>query len=111
MSVIATLISDRPIRQMMVPVTTGVITRRSLLMHWLKAISTKAAQKLTPNSVARISSGVPPRALTMKPALRMALRKPKLVPCRQSSPEPIGPMRLAWTKVPRPETNSAMLTR
>jgi len=30
-------------------------------MHWLKAISTKAAQKLTPNSVARISSGVPPR--------------------------------------------------
>jgi len=26
---------------MMVPVTTGVITRRSLLMHWLKAISTK----------------------------------------------------------------------
>ncbi|MNV83760.1 hypothetical protein D3C71_1775830 [compost metagenome] len=105
------MISDRPIRQMMVPVTTGVITLRSLLMNWLKAISTKAAQKQMPNRVERISSSLPPRPLTMNPALRITLRKPKLVPCRHSRPEPIGPMRLAWTKVPRPETNSAMLTR
>ncbi|MNY19946.1 hypothetical protein D3C86_1534030 [compost metagenome] len=84
---------------------------RSLLMNWLKAISTKAAQKQMPNRVERISSSLPPRPLTMNPALRITLRKPKLVPCRHSSPEPIGPMRLAWTKVPRPETNSAMLTR
>ncbi|GEM_PF-5858700 len=111
MSVIETLISDSPIRLMMVPVTTGVMIRRSLSMHRLTAISTKAAQKLTPNSVARMSSGVPPRFLTIKPAARITLRKPKLVPCRQSMPAPIGPMRLAWMKVPMPETNSAMLTR
>ena len=95
----------------MVPVTTGVMTRRNLLMNWLKAISTKAAQKHTPKIVERISSSLPPRPLTINPALRITLRKPKLVPCRHSRPEPIGPMRLAWIKVPRPETNNAMLTR
>ena len=106
-----TLISDRPIRLMMVPVTTGVMIRRNLSIQRLTAISTNAAQKLTPNSVASISSGLPPRFLTMKPAARITLRKPKLVPCRQSMPAPIGPTRLAWIKVPIPETNSAMLTR
>ena len=45
MSVIATLISDRPIKVMMVPVTTGVISIRSLPMNWLSTTSMNAAKK------------------------------------------------------------------
>ena len=95
MSVIATFNSDRPIRVMIVPVTTGVISLRNLPMNWLRMTSTNAAQKHTPKIVERISSVPPPRFLTRKPALRITLRNEKLVPCRHSRPEPIGPKRLA----------------
>ncbi|MNL14534.1 hypothetical protein D3C87_1354790 [compost metagenome] len=95
MSVIATLISDSPISVMMVPVTTGVISIRSLPMNWLNTTSMNAAKKHTPKIVERISSVPPPRALTMKPALRITLMNEKLVPCRHSNPEPIGPKRRA----------------
>nr|GFC73866.1 hypothetical protein [Tanacetum cinerariifolium] len=106
MSVIA-----RPIKVMMVPVTTGVISLRSLPMNGLSATSTKAAQKHTPKMVDNISSVPPPRLFTRNPALRITLRNEKLVPCKHSSPEPMGPKRLAWTKVPKPDTNNAMLMR
>ncbi|MNP13900.1 hypothetical protein D3C76_1062000 [compost metagenome] len=111
MSVMATLISDKPIKVMIVPVTTGVISMRNLPMNWLNTTSMNAAKKHTPKMVERISSVPPPRALTMKPALRITLMNEKLVPCRHNRPEPTGPKRRAWTKVPRPETNSAMLIR
>ena len=80
MSVTATLISDKPIKVMMVPVTTGVISLRSLPMNWLSTTSINAAKKQMPKIVERISSVPPPRALTMKPALRITLIKEKLVP-------------------------------
>ena len=37
--------------------------------------------------------------------------KEKLVPCMQSSPVPIGPMRWHWMNVAMPETNSDIDTR
>ena len=111
MSVTATLISDKPIKVMMVPVTTGVISLRSLPMNWLSTTSINAAKKQMPKIVERISSVPPPRALTMNPALKITLIKEKLVPCRHNSPEPTGPKVRACTKVPSPDTNSAMLTR
>lgn len=46
--------------------------------------SMNAAKKHTPKMVERISSVPPPRALTMKPALRVTLMNEKLVPCRHN---------------------------
>ena len=61
--------------------------------------------------VASISSGPPPWPFTIKPAVRIAPKNAKLVPCTLSIPEPIGPIRLAWIKVATPETISDILIK
>ncbi len=68
------------------PVTVGVRIRRSLCMNWLSTISMMAPTRQRPKIIARISSEVPPRAFTAKPAVRMAPRKAKLVPAGSTAP-------------------------
>ncbi|KPW87951.1 hypothetical protein ALO75_200067 [Pseudomonas syringae pv. coryli] len=110
-SVTPTLIRLTPINVMTIPVTSGVMTLRSWLMQRLSAICTSAPKKHTPKIIAMMSSGLPPRCLTRKPADNTAPRNAKLVPCRQIMPAPIPNGRRAWMNVPVPETIKAMLIR
>ena len=110
-SVIPTLIRLMPISVITMPVTSGVITRRSWPIKRLNTICTAAPKKHTPKIIARMSSGLPPRCFTRKPADNTAPRNAKLVPCRQIMPAPIPNGLRAWMKVPTPETINAMLIR
>ncbi len=110
-SVIPTLIRLMPIRVMTIPVTKGVMTRRSWPIKRLSTICTTAPKKHTPKIIAMMSSGLPPRCFTRKPADSTAPRKAKLVPCRQIIPAPIPNGLRAWMNVPTPDTINAMLIR
>ncbi len=106
-----TLIRLMPISVITMPVTRGVITRRNWLIKRLNTICTAAPKKHTPKIIARMSSGLPPRCFTRKPADNTAPRNAKLVPCRQIMPAPMPNGLRAWMKVPTPETINAMLIR
>lgn len=110
-SVMPTLIRLIPIKVMTMPVTNGVMTRRSCPINRLSTICTAAPKKHTPKIIAMMSSGLPPRCLTRNPADNTAPRNAKLVPCRQIIPAPMPKGLRAWMNVPTPETINAMLIK
>ena len=93
-SVIPTLINDKPMEVITMPVVNGVIIRFRRVIKRLNNISTKAPAMVKPNNIAKISSAVPPSLFTFAPASSSALINAKLVPCMATSPLPKGPTRL-----------------
>ena len=105
-SVKPTLTRLSPITAITMPVTVGVMMRLSLSTNWLSTTSIRQPARHRPKIIARMSSGVPPLPFTANPAVRIAPRKAKLVPCKLSRPDPTGPMRRHWMKGATPDTHS-----
>ena len=106
-----TLIRLMPISAITLPVITGVKIRFSGSIKRLTRQGTSAATKLTPNSMAIISCGVPPCPFTHIPPAIATPRNAKLVPCIQIMPAPIPHRRLDCRKVPMPEASRDMLIK
>ena len=106
-----TLIRLMPISAITLPVIMGVKIFFSGSIKRLTITGTRAATKLTPNSIAIISCGPPPCAFTHIPPATVTPRKAKLVPCMQIIPAPTPPTRLDCRKVPMPEASSDILMR
>ena len=110
-SVRPTLVNESPMVTITQPVTIGLIKDLSLVINWLKKISTNAPRNETPKITERISSGLPPLFFTTKPAANTAAKNPKLVPCSAINPEPTGPTLWVWIKVATPDTIKDILMR